>query len=273
MANTFKVGDIEVSVFSDGTARVPGTMYFQGTTKEQWDQHKRWQDHEGNVEFQFSSFLIRTNGRTVLIDTGLGDVKFGPMVGGKLLGELAAAGVKPEDIDTVFVTHLHFDHAGACVKDSQPVFPNAIYRWSSNESAYWTSGGNPNDPTQTLFSQKDMITAIAPKFQAADDGAVIAPGINVIATPGHTPGHASVVVSSGQERAFILGDTISCPVQLTETEWSGLGDVDAKLARQTQEVVVQEIEKSGAMLAAAHFPGLTFGRVLRSEGRRYWATL
>jgi glyoxylase-like metal-dependent hydrolase (beta-lactamase superfamily II) len=116
-----------------------------------------------------------------------------------------------------------------------------------------------------------MITVIGPKFEAADDGAAIAPGVNVIATPGHTPGHASVVVSSGQERAFILGDVIACPAQLEETEWSGLGDMDPALARRSQEAVAQEAEASGALLAAAHFPGLTFGRVLRGEGRRYWA--
>jgi glyoxylase-like metal-dependent hydrolase (beta-lactamase superfamily II) len=209
----------------------------------------------------------------VLIDTGLGDVKFGPMSGGALLGEMASAGIKPEEIDTVFLTHLHFDHAGACLKSGQPTFPNATYRWSSAENTFWNTTGNPNDPTRTLFSQKDMIAAIGPKFEPADDGATIAPGVNVIATPGHTPGHAGVVVSSGGERAFILGDTISCPVQLEETEWSGLGDMDPGLARRTQEKVAQELEGDGALLATAHFPGLTFGRVLRGEGKRYWAPI
>jgi glyoxylase-like metal-dependent hydrolase (beta-lactamase superfamily II) len=270
MANTFKIGDLEVLVLSDGTARVPGTMYFAGTTKEQWDQHKRWQDHDGNVEFQFTSFVVRSNGKTILIDTGLGDIKFGPMTGGALLGEMANAGLKPEDIDVVFLTHLHLDHAGACVKDKKPVFPNAVYRWSGAESDYWLSGGSPNDPTRSIFSQKDMIEALGSKVEAANDGAVLAPGINVLATPGHTPGHAGVVLSSGTERAFILGDAIACPVQLEEPEWSGMGDVDPKLARRTQEAVVNEVESGGALLATAHFPGLTFGRVLKGQGRRYW---
>ena len=72
MANSFKIGDLDVVVVSDGTARAPGTMYFQGTTPEQWEPHKRWLDHEGNVEFPFSCFLVRSGGKTVLIDTGLG---------------------------------------------------------------------------------------------------------------------------------------------------------------------------------------------------------
>src|SRR5256712_13948947 len=74
MANSFKIGDLDVVVVSDGTARAPGTMYFQGTTPEQWEPHKRWLDHEGNVEFPFSCFLVRSGGKTVLIDTGLGPI-------------------------------------------------------------------------------------------------------------------------------------------------------------------------------------------------------
>jgi hypothetical protein len=82
-----------------------------------------------------------------------------------------------------------------------------------------------------------------------------------------------VVLSSGDQRAFILGDAISCPAQLEEPEWSGIGDVDPRLARRTQEAVAREIESSAALLATAHFPGLTFGRVLTGEGRRYWQPL
>src|SRR5207247_2458940 len=112
MANSFKIGDLDVLVVSDGTARTPGTMYFQGTTPEQWEPHKRWLDHEGNVEFPFSCFLARSGGKTVLIDTGLGQINMMGFTGGSLLSELASAGAKPEDIDTVFVTHLHVDHCG-----------------------------------------------------------------------------------------------------------------------------------------------------------------
>ena len=77
-----------------------------------------------------------------------------------------------------------------------------------------------------------MLATLGERIEPANDGDTIAPGINVIATPGHTPGHAGVVLSSGTERAFVLGDAISCPAQLEETEWSGLGDMDPKLARR-----------------------------------------
>ncbi|HEU4760506.1 MAG TPA: MBL fold metallo-hydrolase [Dehalococcoidia bacterium] len=277
MANTFKIGDIEVGVVSDGTIRVPPNAYFPATTAEQWEPHKRWLDHQGNVEFSVSCFVVRTGGKTLLIDTGMGSVQFGPFRGGALFGELASAGVDPAEIDTVFVTHLHFDHCGSCAvpRDGQlrPAFPNAVYRWTADEHAFWRAGPPPPGIPEEVFSPKATLAALEGRFEPADGGATIAPGMNVVALPGHTPGHAGIVLSSGNERAFILGDAISCPVQLEEPEWSGLGDMDPKLARRSQEAVAREVEGSGALLAAAHFPGLTFGRVLRGEGRRYWQPL
>jgi len=270
MSNSFSVGDLEVLVVSDGDAKAPGTVYFSGTTKEQWDSHARWLDHEGNVVFPFGCFLVRSGDKRVLIDTGLGPVPMFQFRGGALVGELESAGVRPEEIDVVFVTHLHVDHCGTCITEGRPTFPNAVYRWTATEHAYWQSDEPVRDVSRRVFSQKEMIEALSNRFEAADEGAALAPGVNVISLPGHTPGHAGVVLSSGNERAFILGDAIGCPVQLEEPEWSGLGDVDPRLARRTQEAVAREFEGSGALVGASHFPGLTFGRVLRGEGRRYW---
>ena len=273
MANTFTVGDLEVLVVSDGSSKVPATAYFAGTTREQWAPHARWLDHDGNVVMPFTCFLVRSGDRRILIDTGLGPVKLWNFTGGDLLNELATAGVKPEEIETVFITHLHVDHCGNVALPSdgvlQVTFPNATYHWTLEEDAYWHS----TKPLMTDFSMDAMFEAVAPRFQPVEDGATLAPGINVISLPGHTPGQAGVVLSSGAERAFILGDAISCPAQVEQSEWSGMGDVDPKLARRTQEALAQELEGTDALVAATHFPGLTFGRVLRGEGRRYWQPL
>jgi glyoxylase-like metal-dependent hydrolase (beta-lactamase superfamily II) len=276
MAKTFKIGDLDVTVLSDGAARAPGTVYFQGTTAEQWEPHKRWLDHQGNVEFPFTCFVVRSGDRTILIDTGLGQVNMFGITGGSLVPELAAAGVKPEDIDTVFVTHLHVDHCGTVARlageNYIPTFPKATYRWSSGEQSFW--GGEGLEKSFTTADQKAymraMLAAVEGRYEAADDGQSIAPGITVIGTPGHTMGHAGIILSSGTDRAFVLGDAISCPVQLEEPEWSGMGDMDKDLARRSQEAVVREAEQSGALLTAAHFPGLTFGRVLTGKGKHYW---
>ena len=273
MANRFQIGEIDVLAVSDGDGRAPGPLYFQGTTPEQWAPHKRWLDHAGMVVFPFTCFVVRSGGTTVLIDTGLGPIDLYGFRGGQLLNELSAAGVRPEDIDVVFVTHLHVDHCGTVALPEgealKLTFPRATYRWTADEHAYW-SGEAAGQPGPQAQQTRKILKAVGGRFQPADGGDVLAPGINVMATPGHTPGHASVVLSSGSERAFILGDAISCPVQLEEPEWSGLGDIDPKLARRTQEALLREAEGSQALLTAAHFPGLTFGRVLRGEGRRYW---
>ncbi len=272
MGNRFKVGDLEVLAVSDGLGAAPATWYFRGTTDEQWEKHKRWLNHAGQVEFPFSCFLIDPGGLKVLIDTGLGPANMAGITGGALLDELAAGGVKPEDVDVVFLTHLHIDHCGNVAHEDgeamKAVFPNATYRWTAGEDEFWQSP-DPRAATPG-FDWKKMMAAVSDRLEIADDGDVIAPGINVIGTPGHTPGHAGVILSSQGKRAFILGDAISCPVQLEETEWSGMGDMDRGLARRSQEAALREIESDGALMTAAHFPGLTLGRVLQGEGKRYW---
>jgi len=270
MANRFQVGDLDVLVVSDGQAHAPGTLYFQGTTPEMWEPHKRWLDHAGNVVFPFTCFLVRSGERNILIDTGLGPINMFGFTGGTLLSELAANGVMPEEIDTVFVTHLHVDHCGNVALPDEngthhAAFPNATYRWTSAEQSFWSGATGPQAP-----AVHPVMAAVANQYEAADDGQVIAPGVNVIGTPGHTPGHASIVLSSQGKRAFILGDAIACPVQLEESEWSGMGDFDKALARRSQETVLREAEEKEDLLTAAHFPGLTFGRVLTGEGKRYW---
>jgi len=270
MSNRFNVGDIEVLVVSDGSITFPPTAYFAMSTSEGWEPHRRWLDHAGNLTFPYSCFFVQSGGRRVLIDTGVGDVTIGVFKGGALLAELAANGVRPEDVDAVFLTHSHLDHVGTSALRSHngsPTFPNATYHLTGTEMEHWAK------LPEVDAMRHDVRQAIASRFEAKDDGATIAPGVSVIAMPGHTPGHAGAVLASGDARAFILGDAIACPAQLTETEWSGAGDVDAAMARRSQEALMRELEGTGALIGAAHFPGLTFGRVMNGQGRRYWAPL
>ncbi|HET6614306.1 MAG TPA: MBL fold metallo-hydrolase [Dehalococcoidia bacterium] len=269
MANRFKVGDIDVLVVSDGTVTFPAPAYFAGTTAEQWAVHDRWLGHDGTLTFPYTCFVVESGGRRVLIDTGVGDVEIGPFKGGTLLADLAENGVHPEDIDAVFLTHSHLDHVGTAALcgsgAATPSFPRATYHLTSTEMEHWSKQAVHE------IARHDVREAIASRFEAKDGGASIADGVTVVALPGHTPGHAGVVLSSGDQRAFILGDAISCPAQLTEPEWSGAGDLDPKLARRTQEALLREIDGTSALIGAAHFPGLTFGRVMNGEGRRYWS--
>lgn len=268
MCHRFQVGELDVLVVSDGEITFPAHAYFPASNEDLWKAHERWRNHDGTLTFPYACFLVRSGERRVLIDTGVGPVVTGIFKGGELLDRLAANGVRPEDVDAVFVTHLHLDHCGTAAVEvdgqMRRTFPKATYHWTSTEEAHWSA--QPPHPT----TRHDIFDAVRPRLETKEDGETIAPGISVVALPGHTPGQAGVMLSSGEARAFILGDAISCPVQLEEPEWSGLGDFDPKLARATQEAWAREVEGTGALVGAAHFPGLTFGRVLRGEGRRYW---
>jgi glyoxylase-like metal-dependent hydrolase (beta-lactamase superfamily II) len=91
-----------------------------------------------------------------------------------------------------------------------------------------------------------------------------------MSAPGHTPGSTIVVMSSGTARGMLLGDVVHCPVELIDEEWAGVGDVDPELAKRTRNALARELEGTDTPVAAAHFPGLVFGRLLNANGRRNW---
>src|SRR3954454_5050762 len=109
MATKFMVGDLEVFGVSDGSVAFKGTQYFANTTDEQWQEHKRWLDHDGNVVFEYGCFVVRSGDKRVLIDTGVGSVEIGSFKGGALLGGAAFVDWEPEDIEAVITPLLHLD--------------------------------------------------------------------------------------------------------------------------------------------------------------------
>lgn len=269
-----RVGDIRITYLPDGEARFAPTALFPASTPEAWQAHRRWLDDEGRLVTTFGGFLIQTGDRKVLIDTGFGEKHvefpgFGPLSGGNLLRSLASAGCKPEEIDTVFYTHLHLDHVGwtsvASGAGRTLTFPNARYLIRQPEWEYWTSADNPAGPDPVEVRQP-----IEGHMEMVEDGQAIAPGINLIATPGHTPGHMSVVVSSGDQRAIILGDVVHCPVQLDEPNWACVFDVDQDLGRRTRERLLEELANPNSVGAAGHFSEFVFGRVMRGAGKLHW---
>jgi glyoxylase-like metal-dependent hydrolase (beta-lactamase superfamily II) len=204
----------------------------------------------------------------VLIDAGLGPLDLDWLVGGQLPGALAAHGVAPEDIDTVVCTHLHLDHAGWIVDDGKPFFPNATVRFGAADWQRWVEDAKEGDRIREAMLLLDR----QHRLEAIDaDGASIAPGITARAAPGHTLGQQLLVISSGDERVMLLGDAVTCPVQLTEEDWQNVSDMDPALARRTRDALWAELEGTDTKFTAAHFPGLEFGRVLRGQGKRYFS--
>ena len=267
------IGDIRISYMPDGETRLAPTAFFPASTEEGWKLHPEWLDDEGRLVASIGGFLVQAGDRTVLVDTGFGPRHvefpgFGPFDGGRLLDSLAEAMVAPDQIDTVVYTHLHLDHVNASVSQDDGAwnlaFPNARFLIREAE---WNQWAGKNDPAGIYQETED---AIRDRVDLFDSDRTVAPGVSVMSTPGHTAGHSSIVVSSGAERAIILGDVIHCPVQLDEEEWGCVFDVDPALARSTREKLLDELEGADTVVAAGHFSDFSFGRVMRGEGRRLW---
>ena len=273
------VGSIRIIYLPDGYGRIDKLAMFPGTTPEGWNLHQEWLDEHGRVVASIGGFLIQTGGRNLLVDTGYGDHQIevpglGPFVGGRFLQNLATTGLDPRDIDTVIYTHLHLDHIGWTSRvvngERQLTFSRANHLLMSTEWEFWS--GPDQGPLQSGLGPGliEVRQPLEHHTQFISDGQVIAPGVNVLATPGHTPGHLSLVVSSGGERAIILGDVMHCPVQFDEADWSVLFDVDTELARRTRDRLMRELEDPSTVSADGHFSDAVFGRVMPAQGKRYW---
>ena len=118
--------------------------------------------------------------------------------------------------------------------------------------------------------ERELIAGAADRFETWTGDGPILPGVDARSAPGHTPGSTVVVLSSGAERALLLGDVVHCPVELVDDEWDGIYDVDPELAKRTRVALAREIEGEPVPVVAAHFPDLQFGRLLAGEGRRMW---
>ena len=170
-------------------------------------------------------------------------------------------GHTPNDITDVVFTHLHFDHVGWATQKGAVVFENATYRCDAHDWEHFI--GHDAGATRKL-------SPIESRLEPFNRSGPLMSGIDVMAAPGHTPGSTIVVLSSGTDRALLLGDVVHCPVELLDDEWAGLGDVDADLALRTRIALAKELEGTDTPAAAAHFPGMQFGRLIAANGKRQW---
>jgi glyoxylase-like metal-dependent hydrolase (beta-lactamase superfamily II) len=264
-----RIGEIDLQPLTDGTFRA-GPGYFGDHVTVQG--HEDYFTPHGKAWLPIGCFLIRTGSRTILVDAGMGpamrdDGERRLLVGGQLIVGLRAAGVLPADIDTVICTHLHADHCGWLFDlTGAPTFPNAGIWFGAKDWDHFVA-----DPDVWMFDhiRHGFQNADGARLHLVGQDTTVAPGVEVIMTPGHTPGHLAVVVSSGAHRALLLGDAIVCPIQLDEPTWQSIGDVDPKLAAEVRERLFRELEGENVVGAGAHFPELRFGRVLAGELRRW----
>jgi len=274
-----RVGDITLTFLPDGIHHVRPLAQFAGSTPDHFPAHSELLDADGWLVMSLGSLLVDAAGRRLLIDLGwgpryidIGDLTAGQhegdMIGGSLLVSLASVGLTPNDVDGILYSHLHPDHVGWLCNDADGVatFPNATHYVGTQEWSYWTEGPEAGTVVAPSAARFDVMQQ---RLELVDEGFCPAPGVQFMLTPGHTPGHCSFVISSGAERAVVLGDAIHCPIEVSAPELDFVFDVDPVLARQTKERIEKELEQPNTVAAGGHFPDLVFGRLMQdAAGQR-----
>ncbi len=269
------VGGVEIVSVIDGVMRAHPSFLFAGIPPQLYNAALAGDlAEDGTFAVEFGSFVVRSSGRTILVDTGAGNRN--PQVpGGKLLGNLERLGVSPEDVNVVVNTHLHFDHVGwNCVKRDGafvPTFPNAEYWVSRDDWEYFTettvAAEEGEHITHCVLPLKD-----SPQLHLAEGEAAITPEVSLLPTPGHTPGHCSVAVASAGERAVILGDVAHHPAHLVRL-WIAAVDELPRLSRRTKRALVERLIREQVLVAGGHFSPSSFGRLVQEDGQRVWRPL
>jgi glyoxylase-like metal-dependent hydrolase (beta-lactamase superfamily II) len=280
-----RLGTTTVTYLPDGEVHLDPAAAFPASGPDGWAVYAPYLDADGRLPVSVGSFLIRTGAHQILVDLGLGRVGFevpglASFTGGALLDSLAGEGLGPADIDTVVFTHLHHDHVGWTsniapapnAARTGPVrgltFARARHLVDRAEWDYWNGTAELTGPDPDAV-QKPLSSVIA----FLDRGQAIVPGLQAVSTPGHTPGHTSLLVTGPgtDRRLLILGDVMHTQAQVSETGWHFLFDVDAEQGTQTRVALLDRYHDEHTIIAGGHFAGSVFGRFLPATRHHRWA--
>jgi glyoxylase-like metal-dependent hydrolase (beta-lactamase superfamily II) len=269
LSTVIDVGGIKVSALNDGEVHLP-PMYYPGLD---FGAHPELLQADGTYHIPVGCFLIQAADLAVLVDAGLGpssipfpgdiaakagltDPPESVAAGGLLPGALAAAGVAPADITTVFLTHLHADHIGWVAPGGVLIFPNAVVMCGAVE---WETPPIAPAPGE-LEGRRGLAVARAAGVLRLIDAAIVelAPGISAHHSPGHTPGLYVVSVSSDGETAYLLGDVVHHPLQLNDTGISFLSESQPERALRAREELLTALQGRNVSIRHGPLPGPGF---------------
>ena len=277
-----RIGDVTVTrvVELDRSSFEIGAMLPE-STPERIAAQRDWMGPElldpvtGVHKACIQSYVLRTPWHTVVIDTCVGNDK--PRNGvpawhmrrGTYLSDLAAAGVKPEDVDMVICTHLHVDHVGWNTRLEGgrwvPTFPRARYVIVREEFEFWKREGETGREEFGLIDDSVMPVVEAGMADLVASDHVIDDRLRLEPAPGHTPAHVCVRLTTPAGQAIFTGDMMHRPIQVAEPEWNSRFCDDAELARKTRRGFLERHADADVIVLAAHFP--VAGRIVAPGGR------
>lgn len=269
-----KVGNVSISsiIERDGPWRAPAAMFPDAQPAQLADVMSLVPDFAYDrakdlLVITYQTFVVRTPRCTALIDTCVGEhQRRAPQLlfdKKPWLDGFAQHGLKFEDIDYVFCTHLHVDHVGwnTRLRDGRlvPTFPNAKYVFSRREYEHWKQATEPN----FAAVHEDCVEPIVNAGQAllVDDAYVLSDELSLVPTPGHSPGHVCVDLKSGGESALFTGDMMHHCAQVLQPDWSSCFCFDVKQSAATRWKFFREHANTDTLIIPTHFPGTTAGHI------------
>lgn len=267
------LGAFEITALSDGTVGLHVDELLTDTTPKRVTTALSRSFLSIPVETSVNAYLINTGEKLVLVDAGAGSL-FGPTLG-KLPASIKAAGYSPEQVDEIYLTHMHPDHVGGLMAGDKLAFPNAIVRADQREADYWLSEANMEKaPEASKGFYKGAMASLQPyeaagKFKPFSGDTDLVPGIRTLAAYGHTAGHHVYVVESRGQKLVLWGDLMHvAAVQFPDPSITIKFDTDSKSAALQRKKAFADAAKHRYWVAAAHLPFPGIGHV-RPESKAY----
>jgi len=280
--NQWQIGDVKITRIIEMEVAGGSRFILPDATREAclpmtW-MAPHFMDEQGNLIMSIHALIVDTGSRRIVVDTCIGNDKQRSIpnwtnLQTSFLEDIAAAGYPRESIDTVLCTHLHVDHVGwnTMLVDGhwEPTFTNARYLFGEKEFQYWDSAA------EETMNQGVMGDSVRPVVAAGLVDLVewehqLCPEIRLEPTPGHTPGHVSVHITSNGEEALITGDCIHHPCQMSRPDWCSSADYDAVQGRQTREALLEKYVGKDILIIGTHFATPTAGYVKALDDGGFW---
>jgi len=266
----FNVGQFQCTVIRDGGHMgTAGFLFANAPTEELNQVLKDYRLDAERIPSSWNCLLINTDSKKILLDTGIGSMN------GHLIESLHSQGVHEDQIDMVILSHGHPDHIGGCTDaDGQLQFPNARYVISQAEWDFWTAENNLTklDDIFGEFARKNL-PPLRERLDLVGDEGDILPGITIVPTPGHTPGHIGLELSSEGDHFFFLADAVLHPIHVQYPNWTSKVDMDLEEVVKTRHSILERVAAQKALVLFYHFDFPALGYV-RQEGKKWhWQPL
>jgi len=272
------VGSVEVTPLLDTRLLMNPQMFMPEHADEFVAECGHLADQRGLYPMAITCYLVRSNGKNYLVDSGLGNRRRPNFPVGHFDEALSGIGLAPGDIDVVLNTHMHIDHVGWNTVDKddgsrEVFFPNAEFWFQENEFEFWMQPERMAEP-----GNAHLVECVEPlkdtgRIRLIVDERAIDANLTYVPTPGHTPGHVAIGIASQGERAVIVGDSSHHPIQLIHPDWSPSFDWDPVLSAATREQLFDWAIDEDRTWMAGHWEHPGVGRLLRLEGKRTFRAL